>query len=102
MALDYEIARQIGFSKSGGVIHQETRLWNTAEQRTIGMRSKEQAHDYRYFPEPDLAPVRKINEREISGKMAKDIFAKMVATGKSPQEIIDSEGFAADLGHRRT
>jgi aspartyl-tRNA(Asn)/glutamyl-tRNA(Gln) amidotransferase subunit B len=56
-ALDYEIARQIEILEEGGVIHQETRLWNTAEQRTIGMRSKEQAHDYRYFPEPDLAPL---------------------------------------------
>jgi aspartyl-tRNA(Asn)/glutamyl-tRNA(Gln) amidotransferase subunit B len=56
-ALDYEIARQIEVLEEGGVIHQETRLWNTAEQRTIGMRSKEQAHDYRYFPEPDLAPL---------------------------------------------
>ncbi len=56
-ALDYEIDRQIAVLESGGTIHQETRLWNTAEQRTIGMRSKEQAHDYRYFPEPDLAPL---------------------------------------------
>jgi aspartyl-tRNA(Asn)/glutamyl-tRNA(Gln) amidotransferase subunit B len=56
-ALDYEIARQIAVLEEGGVIPQETRLWNTAEQRTIGMRSKEQAHDYRYFPEPDLAPL---------------------------------------------
>src|ERR1022692_1687971 len=56
-ALDFEIARQIEVLEEGGVIHQETRLWNTAEQRTIGMRSKEQAHDYRYFPEPDLAPL---------------------------------------------
>ncbi len=56
-ALDYEIARQIEVLEAGGAIQQETRLWNTAEQRTIGMRSKEQAHDYRYFPEPDLAPL---------------------------------------------
>jgi aspartyl-tRNA(Asn)/glutamyl-tRNA(Gln) amidotransferase subunit B len=56
-ALDYEIARQIEVIEEGGVIHQETRLWNTTEHRTIGMRSKEQAHDYRYFPEPDLAPL---------------------------------------------
>src|SRR5580658_5103697 len=56
-ALDYEIARQIEVLEEGGAVQQETRLWNTAEQRTIGMRSKEQAHDYRYFPEPDLAPL---------------------------------------------
>jgi aspartyl-tRNA(Asn)/glutamyl-tRNA(Gln) amidotransferase subunit B len=56
-ALEYEIARQISVLKSGGVITQETRLWNTAEQKTVSMRSKEEAHDYRYFPEPDLPPL---------------------------------------------
>ncbi len=181
MALDYEIARQVAVLESGGRVEQETRLYNVSTGETVGMRSKEHAHDYRYFPEPDLVPlrvseqwlsgireampelprekrrkfeeqysltgyqvqvltasqcvsdyfekaakvsgdpqgtanwvitelmgipdafekiapeaigtlVRKINEREISGKMAKDIFAKMIATGKSAQEIIDSEG----------
>jgi aspartyl-tRNA(Asn)/glutamyl-tRNA(Gln) amidotransferase subunit B len=181
MALDYEIARQVAVLENGGRVEQETRLYNVSTGETVGMRSKEHAHDYRYFPEPDLVPlrvseqwlasireampelpgqkrrkfeeqysltsyqvqiltasqsvsdyfekativsgdpqgtanwvitelmgipdafeklapegigalVRKINEREISGKMAKDIFAKMIATGKSPQEIIDSEG----------
>jgi aspartyl-tRNA(Asn)/glutamyl-tRNA(Gln) amidotransferase subunit B len=180
MALDYEIARQVAVLESGGRVEQETRLYNVSTGETVGMRSKEHAHDYRYFPEPDLVPlrvgdewlarireampelprakreklgklslsdyqvqvltatqsvtdyfekanavsgdpqgtanwiitelmalpdafekivpeaigtlVRKINEREISGKMAKDIFAKMLSTGKSPQEIIDSEG----------
>src|SRR5437867_9536551 len=56
-ALEDETARQIGVLKSGAPIEQETRLWNTAEQRTISMRSKEEAHDYRYFPEPDLPPL---------------------------------------------
>ena len=180
MALDYEIARQVAVLESGGRVEQETRSYNVSTGETVGMRSKEHAHDYRYFPEPDLVPlqvsdewlgrireampelprakreklgklslsdyqvqvltatqsvteyfekanevsgdpqgtanwiitelmglpdafekitpdatgtlVRKINEREISGKMAKDIFAKMVATGRSPQEIIESEG----------
>jgi aspartyl-tRNA(Asn)/glutamyl-tRNA(Gln) amidotransferase subunit B len=180
MALDYEIARQVAVLESGGRVEQETRSYNVSTGETVGMRSKEHAHDYRYFPEPDLVPlqvsdewlgrireampelprakreklgklslsdyqvqvltatqsvteyfekanevsgdpqgtanwiitelmalpdafekiapeavgtlVRKINEREISGKMAKDIFAKMIATGRSPQEIIDSEG----------
>ena len=44
-------------SKSGGKITQETRLYNSVEGKTYGMRSKEQAHDYRYFPEPDLLPL---------------------------------------------
>jgi aspartyl-tRNA(Asn)/glutamyl-tRNA(Gln) amidotransferase subunit B len=56
-ALEYEIERQIEILVGGGTIHQETRLWDSREQRTYGMRSKEFAHDYRYFPEPDLLPV---------------------------------------------
>ncbi len=53
-ALEYEIERQIEVIEGGGRIVQETRLWNAGEGRTYSMRSKEQAHDYRYFPEPDL------------------------------------------------
>ena len=56
-ALEYEIERHIGVLESGGRLTQETRLWNQAEGHTVGMRSKEKAHDYRYFPEPDLLPV---------------------------------------------
>jgi aspartyl-tRNA(Asn)/glutamyl-tRNA(Gln) amidotransferase subunit B len=56
-ALAYEIERQVGVIESGGKITQETRLYNSAEGKTYGMRSKEQAHDYRYFPEPDLLPL---------------------------------------------
>jgi aspartyl-tRNA(Asn)/glutamyl-tRNA(Gln) amidotransferase subunit B len=56
-ALEYEIERHIGVLESGGRILQETRFWNQAEGHTVGMRSKEKAHDYRYFPEPDLLPV---------------------------------------------
>jgi aspartyl-tRNA(Asn)/glutamyl-tRNA(Gln) amidotransferase subunit B len=180
MALDYEIARQVAVLEGGGKVEQETRLYNAATGETEGMRSKEHAHDYRYFPEPDLVPlqvsedwlgqirqtmpklpserraeflqmglnlyqvqvltasrrvseyfeaaaevsgdpvatanwvtgdlmamsdgfdkitpqatgalVRKINAGEISGKMAKDIFAKMYETGQSPEEIIEREG----------
>jgi len=181
MALDYEIARQVALVESGGQVEQETRLYNVATGETVGMRSKEHAHDYRYFPEPDLVPlrvsdawlrsiretmpelprekrkrfetqfslnryqvqvltatqpvsdyfekaakaagdapgtanwiitelmalpdafakiapdatgtlVRKMREGEISGKMAKEIFAKMYETGRSPDQIIESEG----------
>lgn len=56
-ALEYEIERQAEVLESGGRVLQETRLWNAAEGRTYSMRSKEQAHDYRYFPEPDLPPL---------------------------------------------
>jgi aspartyl-tRNA(Asn)/glutamyl-tRNA(Gln) amidotransferase subunit B len=181
LALDYEIARQVAILESGGKVEQETRLYNANTGETAGMRSKEHAHDYRYFPEPDLLPlqvsearlseireampelpsdkrrrfvesyglreydaqvltasrdisdyfekaaaaagdpvgtanwitaelmaapeafdkitplgtgtlVKKINDGEISGKMAKDIFAKMLETGQSPEEIIEREG----------
>jgi len=56
-ALEYEIERQVELIEQGGRVMQETRLWNADEGRTYAMRSKEQAHDYRYFPEPDLPPV---------------------------------------------
>src|SRR6201994_4116190 len=56
-ALEYEIERQVEVIESGGRVVQETRLWNAGEGRTYSMRSKEQAHDYRYFPEPDLPPL---------------------------------------------
>jgi len=56
-ALEYEIERHIGVIEGGGKISQETRLWNQNENYTASMRSKEKAHDYRYFPEPDLLPI---------------------------------------------
>ena len=56
-ALEYEIERQTEVLESGGTIQQETRLYNPGEGRTYSMRSKERAHDYRYFPEPDLLPL---------------------------------------------
>jgi aspartyl-tRNA(Asn)/glutamyl-tRNA(Gln) amidotransferase subunit B len=56
-AVEYEIARQIGVLTGGGSLHQETRGWVEARAATVSQRSKEQAHDYRYFPEPDLAPL---------------------------------------------
>ncbi|HEY4762839.1 MAG TPA: Asp-tRNA(Asn)/Glu-tRNA(Gln) amidotransferase subunit GatB [Candidatus Sulfotelmatobacter sp.] len=56
-ALEYEINRQIAIIESGGKITQETRLYNSNEGKTYSMRSKEQAHDYRYFPDPDLLPL---------------------------------------------
>src|SRR5580700_9771812 len=71
MAVDQEIERQVGILESGGRVMQETRLFNVDTGETVGMRSKEQAHDYRYFPEPDLAPLR-IGEawlNEIRGAM---------------------------------
>jgi aspartyl-tRNA(Asn)/glutamyl-tRNA(Gln) amidotransferase subunit B len=57
-ALEYEIERQIGVLRGGGRVVQETRLWDVAAARTVSMRSKEEAHDYRYFPEPDVPPLQ--------------------------------------------
>jgi aspartyl-tRNA(Asn)/glutamyl-tRNA(Gln) amidotransferase subunit B len=56
-ALEYEIDRQIGVLAGGGRVVQETRLWDTGAGKTMSMRSKEEAHDYRYFPEPDVPPL---------------------------------------------
>jgi aspartyl-tRNA(Asn)/glutamyl-tRNA(Gln) amidotransferase subunit B len=58
MALEHEIERQVELIESGGAVIQETRLYNSETGKTVGMRSKEHAHDYRYFPEPDLVPLR--------------------------------------------
>ena len=56
-ALEFEIDRQIDLLERGGRVVQETRLWDSGAGRTVSMRSKEEAHDYRYFPEPDLPPL---------------------------------------------
>lgn len=57
MAIDYEAQRQLEILESGGSIKQETRLWDPVKGETRSMRSKEEAHDYRYFPDPDLLPL---------------------------------------------
>ncbi|MDP2969517.1 MAG: Asp-tRNA(Asn)/Glu-tRNA(Gln) amidotransferase subunit GatB [Deltaproteobacteria bacterium] len=66
-ALEYEIRRQIGALKDGEKVVQETRLWDTDQNITVSMRGKEEAHDYRYFPDPDLVPLR------IDGKWIEEI-----------------------------
>ena len=186
-AIDYEIDRQIELLESGGTMVQETRLWNEKDNKTYTMRSKEDAHDYRYFPDPDLPPlevssewieslkaglpelpetrrqrfmneydlnadesstltseraladyfetavkaannhraaanwilsellrelknadidikgcqisaedlgamIRLIDDKTISGKMAKEVFAEMFATGKAPADIVKEKG----------
>ncbi|TRZ94118.1 Asp-tRNA(Asn)/Glu-tRNA(Gln) amidotransferase subunit GatB [bacterium] len=70
-ALAYEIERQIGLVESGDKIVQQTRLWDVKELKTISMRTKEEAKDYRYFPEPDL-PLFMIEQEEIA-KIKKEI-----------------------------
>ena len=65
-AIDYEIKRQTKVLSEGGKINQETRLWNLDRGETVVMRSKEDAHDYRYFPDPDLVPL-KLDKEWIEG-----------------------------------
>lgn len=56
-ALEYEVQRQSALIEAGGEVVQETRLWDPEQNKTVSMRSKEEAHDYRYFPDPDLVPL---------------------------------------------
>jgi aspartyl-tRNA(Asn)/glutamyl-tRNA(Gln) amidotransferase subunit B len=70
LALEYEIERQVEVIEGGGKVIQETRLYNPETGQTVGMRSKEHAHDYRYFPEPDLVPLR-ISEHWLNEIKAK-------------------------------
>ncbi len=65
-AIEYEIKRQTKVLNEGGTISQETRLWNLEREETVVMRSKEDAHDYRYFPDPDLVPL-KLDQDWIEG-----------------------------------
>jgi aspartyl-tRNA(Asn)/glutamyl-tRNA(Gln) amidotransferase subunit B len=65
-AIEYEIKRQTKVLSEGGKISQETRLWNLDRGETVVMRSKEEAHDYRYFPDPDLVPL-KLEKEWIEG-----------------------------------
>jgi aspartyl-tRNA(Asn)/glutamyl-tRNA(Gln) amidotransferase subunit B len=70
-ALEYEIERHTALLEEGGRVVQETRLWDAAAGRTVSMRSKEEAHDYRYFPEPDLPPL------EVSAAWIEEIRAAL-------------------------
>jgi aspartyl-tRNA(Asn)/glutamyl-tRNA(Gln) amidotransferase subunit B len=102
-ALEYEIERQIELIEDGGKVVQETRLWNANEGRTSSMRSKEQAHDYRYFPEPDLPPLVLTSEF-IAGKREQlpelpearraRIIAEYGVSEKDAQTLTASRDFA--------
>ncbi|HEX5236301.1 MAG TPA: Asp-tRNA(Asn)/Glu-tRNA(Gln) amidotransferase subunit GatB [Silvibacterium sp.] len=109
-ALEYEIERQIELIEGGNRVVQETRLWNATEGRTYSMRSKEQAHDYRYFPEPDLPPliVSAERQKEIRGHLPElpeerrarmtaeyDITAQDAATLTATREFADQFESAA-------
>ncbi|MBI4445659.1 MAG: Asp-tRNA(Asn)/Glu-tRNA(Gln) amidotransferase subunit GatB [Acidobacteria bacterium] len=94
-ALDYEIERQVDVIRRGGIVVQETRLWDEQAQKTFAMRSKEEAHDYRYFPEPDLLPLTISSEhletirREIP-ELPEQKRERLVSTYK----LTDEEAFS--------
>ncbi|HLT29210.1 MAG TPA: Asp-tRNA(Asn)/Glu-tRNA(Gln) amidotransferase subunit GatB [Myxococcaceae bacterium] len=91
-AIDYEIARQVDVIESGGTILQETRLWDTVRGETRAMRSKEDAHDYRYFPEPDLPPLR------ISPELIESERAQLPELPRAlRQRLMSQYGLAADV-----
>jgi aspartyl-tRNA(Asn)/glutamyl-tRNA(Gln) amidotransferase subunit B len=81
-AIDYEAARQVDVITSGGQVVQETRHWDEASGRTGAMRSKEEAYDYRYFPEPDLVPV------EPSAAWIADVAASLPALPAARREAV--------------
>ena len=102
-ALEYEIERQVELIESGGRVTQETRLWNASEGRTYSMRSKEQAHDYRYFPEPDLPPLLVSGEwkavlasrmPELPEARRKRMIAEYDITMQDAQALTATRGFA--------
>ncbi len=107
-ALDYEIRRQIKILTNGGEIIQETRLWNPNKEITVSMRSKEEAHDYRYFPEPDLVPVEVESSwiEKIKNTIAelpdirKDRLISQYTLTKHDAEMLTSEMSMADWFER--
>lgn len=91
-AVDFEINRQIELLEKGEVVVQETRGWDDAKQKTISQRSKEDAHDYRYMPEPDVPPIVLSDEYIDSIKsqlptMPQEIFDKLVELGVANSQI---------------
>jgi len=102
-ALAYEIERQIEVIEEGGRVVQETRLWNANEGRTYSMRSKEQAHDYRYFPEPDLPPLvltpefiaqKRAELPELPEARRKRMIAEYELNAKDAHTLTSSREFA--------
>lgn len=101
-AVEYEIKRQAELLDKGDTIIQETRGWDDVKQKTFSQRSKEDAHDYRYFPDPDLPPVRLSDEyielvEKSMPKMSDDILQQMVSAGvdmMAGKAIIEYKGLA--------
>ena len=104
-AIEYEEARQIAILEAGGAVDQETRHWDESTGRTESMRSKEEANDYRYFPEPDLVPLApaaawQARVREALGPMPADRRASLAAAlgGAPSASETDQIRAVVDLG----
>ena len=103
-AIDYEIDRQISLVEDGGEVVQQTLLWNAEQNKATSMRGKEEAHDYRYFPDPDLMPVIVNNEwrNEISKTMPelpqkrKERFINELLLPEYDAEVLTSQKDIAD------
>ncbi|MBI1357315.1 MAG: Asp-tRNA(Asn)/Glu-tRNA(Gln) amidotransferase subunit GatB [Acidobacteria bacterium] len=94
MAIEYEIARQVAVLESGALVVQETRLFNNTTGETSSMRSKEEAHDYRYFPEPDLPPLL------VSEEWERSIADSMPELPRNKRERLVSEYGVSDYDAR--
>jgi aspartyl-tRNA(Asn)/glutamyl-tRNA(Gln) amidotransferase subunit B len=87
-AIEYEVARQIEVLEDGGKIVQETRLYDAERDETRSMRTKEDAHDYRYFPDPDLLPL------EVSEKWVNEIKASMPELPQAKRSAFIAQGLS--------
>ena len=87
-AVEYEIKRQIELLESGGEVVQETRGWLDDSQKTVSQRTKENAHDYRYFPDPDLPPII------LSKEYVETIKSSMGALPQEWRESLEEKGLA--------
>jgi aspartyl-tRNA(Asn)/glutamyl-tRNA(Gln) amidotransferase subunit B len=98
-ALEYEIRRQRALLSEGREIVQETRLWDAAKGQTFSMRGKEEAHDYRYFPDPDLTPVR--IDPGVAGGAAPQPAGAAHRPGRPFSKRIRPAGIRCRGAHRR-
>jgi aspartyl-tRNA(Asn)/glutamyl-tRNA(Gln) amidotransferase subunit B len=94
-AIEFEIARQIAVVSAGGRIHQETRGWDSGTQKTFAMRSKEDAEDYRYFPDPDIPPL------VVTEQWVKEILDSMPVTPRALRQRLEvDKGLESSLVER--
>ena len=107
-AIEYESKRQIDLLREGGTIHQETRRWDDEKGETLVMRSKENAQDYRYFPDPDLIPIRITDQwvSDIKEQMPelpqdkRDRYVKELGLPADTARVITMDRALADLFDR--